>query len=440
MTQSGTGKSMGGGWGAGLPLWVGFVAIALLVGGFGSWSVLTTISGAIVGPGKIEVEQSRQIVQHPVGGVVADILVREGDIVTAGQVLIRLDDTSLKSELAVIEGQYFELVARRGRLIAERDNQVAVTFQPEILALAKTDPEINDLIRGQRRLFAARRDSLLRESEQMQERKVQIAAQIDGFAAQAAALEKQVGLLMRELNDQQTLLDKGLAQSSRVLAVQRELVRIQGLQGEVAASKAEAAGRMIETDIGITRLETARREDAITRLRDLQYREFELSEKRILKKETLSRLEIRAPSAGSVYGMKVHAVRAVLRPAETLMYIVPSDRPLVITSRIDPIHIDQVHVGQKVTLRFSAFDQRVTPELAGRVEKVSADAFVDDATRATYYQVEIVPLPHEYDKLGGLVLLPGMPVEAFIRTADRTPLAYLVKPMAEYFNKAFRED
>jgi len=435
-----TGTQSGGKWGAGLPLWVGFSAIVLLVGGFGTWSAMTTISGAIIAPGKIEVEQNRQVVQHPVGGVVGEIMVQEGDLVEAGQVLVRLDDTNLLSELVVIEGQYYELVARRGRLEAERDDLAAITFEPDIIQEAENNADLKKLLDGQQRLFEARRDSQKRESEQMAERKVQIAAQIDGLNAQVSALDRQNILLTKEYNDQQQLLDKGLAQSSRVFGLQRELVRLDGLKGEVSASKAEAAGRMIETEIGILRLTTGRREEAITRLRDLQYRELELFEKRLLTKETLSRLDIRAPSSGAVYGMQVHAVRSVIRAAEPVMYIVPKDRPLVIASRIQTINIDQVYVGQPVTLHFSAFDSRTTPELQGRITKLSADAFVDEATRASYYQAEIVPLEEELAKLEGLKLVPGMPVESFIRTADRTPLSYLVKPMAEYFNKAFRED
>ena len=219
----------------------------------------------------------------------------------------------------------------------------------------------------------------------------------------------------------------------------REEARLAGVMGEVKASMAEAAGRIIENDIGILRLGTSRREDAITSLRDLRNRELELYERRVLVLDNLSRLDIRAPVSGAVYGMTVNAIRSVIRPAEPVMYIVPLDLPLVIASRIDTIHIDQVHLGQDVTLRFSTFDQRTTPELFGKVVKLSADAFVDEATRSSYYRAEIQPNPEELDKLKGLDLLPGMPVEGFIRTDDRTPLSYLLKPMTNYFKKAFRE-
>lgn len=427
------------GWRARGHITFGYLAVIILVAGFGTWAVMTNISGAIVAGGQIEVERNRQPVQHLSGGVVGEIHVSEGDRVKAGDVLIRLDDTSLKSELAVIDSQYFELMARRGRLDAERDEAETITFDPRLIEASAANPELAHLMEGQRRLFVTRRESQEREVAQMAERKVQIAAQIDGLSAQYDAQARQLELIREELADLQTLLEKGLTQGSRVSGVRREEARLAGVMGEVAASRAEAAGRMIETDIAITRLSIQRREEAITRLRDLQYRELELSERRILVIDNLARLDIRAPVSGAVYGMQVNAIRAVIRPAEPVMFIVPDDIPLVISSRINPIHIDQVYVGQEVTLRFSAFNQRSTPELFGKVVKVSADAFVDQATQVSYYKAEITPDPGEYDKLEGLELLPGMPVEAYIRTDDRTPMNYLIKPIADYFNKAFRE-
>ncbi len=420
-------------------MFVGYAALLLLVVGFGVWSVETTISGAIIAPGQIEVQQNRQVVQHPDGGVVGRLFVVEGEKVKAGDIVLRLDDTALKSELAVIDSQYFELVARRGRLEAERDEAGTVEFDPVLTEAAATKAEYRDLTEGQVRLFHAREDSQRRESEQMAERKVQIAAQIEGFDAQHAAQVKQLDLIRVELADQQKLLEKQLAQASRVSALQREEARLEGALGNIIAARAEASGRMIETEIGILRLLSNRREEAITNLRDLRYRELELSERRILIKDKLTRLDIRAPATGAVYGLQVHALRAVVRPAEPIMYVVPQDRPLVITTHISPLHIDQVYLGQDVMLRFSTFDQRTTPELKGRVVKLSADAFVDDRTRSSYYLAEVAPNPDEFEKLQGLELLPGMPVESFIRTADRTPLSYLIKPLANYFNKAFRE-
>ncbi|MFT4716604.1 MAG: HlyD family type I secretion membrane fusion protein [Paracoccaceae bacterium] len=418
---------------------VGYFALVVLIAGFGSWSVTSKISGAVIVPGQIEVEQNRQVVQHPNGGVVGKILVSEGSVVEAGEVLIRLDDALVQSELTVIESQYFEMVARRGRLEAERDEAEIISFDDGLISAGTANSDVAKLIAGQERLFTARLGSQRRETDQLAEQNKQIAAQIDGLAAQYDAQVKQIELIRLELEDQKKLLAKGLAQTSRVLTLQREVARMEGLLGEIRSSKAQAAARLIEAGIGILRLGNLRREEAITRLRDLQYREIELFEKRALLTNTLSGLDIRAPTSGAVYGLQVHALRSVIRPADPVMFIVPQDRPLVVTSRIEPIHIDQVFVGQEVTLRFSGFDQRTTPELSGKIVKLSADAFVDEATRASYYRAEIVLSSEELEKLNGLELLPGMPVESFIRTQDRTPLNYLLKPLADYFNKSFRE-
>ena len=428
------------GWSPRTPLIIGFLALLLLVGGFGTWAVMANISGAVVASGQIEVDQNRQVVQHPDGGVIAAIEVQEGDLVDKGDILIRLDPTNLTSELVVVEGQLFELMARRGRLEAERDEAKVITFDSELIKAAETSVDAKKLMQGQQRLFEARQDSTVQEIAQMQKQRSQISDQIKGIVAQQDALETQLELINEELGNQQTLLDRGLAQASRVLSLQREDARLRGTMGELTATKAQAEGRITEIDIGILKYGTKRREEAITRLRDLQFRELELTEKRSALKERLSRLDIRAPLAGVVYGMQFFAPRSVIRPAEPVLYLVPQDRPLVIAARVQNINIDQIFVGQEVILRFPAFDSRTTPELTGKVVKVSADAFTDERTGISYYRSEIMLLDGETKKLPeGAVLIPGMPVQAFIRTNDRTPLAYLVKPFTDYFAKAFRE-
>ncbi|SHG90370.1 HlyD family type I secretion periplasmic adaptor subunit [Cognatishimia maritima] len=419
---------------------VGFLALAALVVGFGTWSIATEISGAVIASGRIEVDRNRQVVQHLDGGVVEQILVDEGDTVAAGDPLIVLDDTLIKSELTILEGQLYELMARRGRLVSERDDADQISFDAELLEAAAKSPEIQDLVDGQSRLFAARKVTLEQEIEQLGKRREQITDQVAGIRAQSDALNRQLELIAEELEDQQSLLDKGLAQATRVLNLLREEARLSGQVGELTASKAQAAGRITEIDIEILKLRTSRREEAITTLRDLQYRELEQLEARNALKERLSRLAIRAPVSGIVYGLNVFAEKSVIRPADPLLFLVPQDRPLVIAAQIEPIHIEQVHVGQDVILRFSTFDQRTTPELNGIVSQVSADIFVDEATQQSYYRAEILVNEGELDKLGeNLVLIPGMPVESFLKTDNRTPLAYLVKPFTDYFTKAFRE-
>ncbi len=419
---------------------IGLLALLVLVGGFGGWSVLSNISGAIIANGQVEVDQNRQVVQHPDGGVVAEILVDEGDMVDIGAPMIRLDATLLTSELAIVENQLFELMARRGRLEAERDDLDGISFDPELVAFAADHPKIAELMDGQARLFEARRVSMAREIEQLRKRREQIETQVEGITAQQDSLTVQLGLIQEELASQQELLEKGLAQASRVLSLRREESRLAGSMGELTANAGQAAERITEIDIEILKQDSGRREEAITRLRDLQYRELELAEQRRSLHERLDRLDIRAPVSGIVYSKQVFAPRSVIRPADPLLYLIPQDRPLVIAAQVAPIHIDQVFVSQEVIVRFSAFDARTTPELTGTVVQVSADAFIDERTQGAFYRAEIHLPESEMSKLPrGVSLIPGMPVEAFIRTEDRSPMAYLVKPLTDYFAKAFRE-
>ncbi|MEM8956613.1 MAG: HlyD family type I secretion periplasmic adaptor subunit [Pseudomonadota bacterium] len=419
---------------------MGVFVLVVLVGGFGSWAVFTNIAGAIIAPGQIEVDQNRQVVQHPDGGVVAEILVSDGDKVEVGEVLVQLDGTLLRSELAIIENQLFELMARRGRLEAERDGRDSIEFDLDLLAAAAENGEIAGLVAGQERLFEARLESLEKETDQLGKRKAQIGNQIEGIIAQKEALDIQLGFIREEMTDQQRLLEQGLAQKPRLLSIQREEARLSGTLGELTAQEAESAGRMTELDIELLKLETERRESSITTLRDLQYRELELAEQRRSLKERLSRLDMTAPVSGVVYGMQVFAPRSVIRAADPVLYIIPQDRPLVIAADVEPIHIDQVYPGQDVRLRFSALDARTTPELDGMVIYVSADALVDEQRGISYYRAEVQLNEEEAQKLpDDVTLLPGMPVETFLRTDDRTPLAYLLKPLTDYFIKAFRE-
>ena len=427
-------------WSARWPMMIGALAVLILVGGFGTWAVRTSIAGAIVSGGRIEVDRNRQVVQHPDGGVVDEILVDEGDTVALGDTLIRLDSDLLKSELIIVEGQLYELMARRGRLEAERDELEDITFDSELQEVAAGRPEVADLVAGQVRLFAARTESTEREIEQLQKQREQMEKQIEGIEAQQASLAQQLDLIESELENQQSLLDKGLAQASRVLNLRREQANLNGTIGELTASEARAEARITEIDIEIIQMSSVRREEAISRLRDLRYRELELAEQRRSLKERMARLDITAPVSGVVYGLQVHTPRSVIRSADPVLFLVPQDRPLVIAARVDPIHIDQLHMGQDVILRFSAFDQRQTPELYGKVVQISADAFEDETRSVSYYRAEITLNDGEAERLPeGTVLIPGMPVEAFIRTQDRSPIAYLVKPLSDYFTKAFRE-
>lgn len=427
-------------WPAGGALALGFAALLLLVGGFGAWAWGARIAGAVVAPGQIEVEQHRQIVQHPDGGVVEEILVTEGALVEAGDPLIRLDGTLLKTELAIVQGQYYEVLARRGRLEAERADLEVMQFPEILLEIAREDGQARTLMEGQERLFAARLDTLRQSLEQLDKQSEQIESQIDGIDAQSTALGIQRDLIAEELEDAEALLAKGLAQAPRVLALQRDAAGLDGRLGELKAARAQAETR--QTEIGIERLRATaeRREGAETELRDLGYRELELAERRRSLIGQIERLEIRAPVSGIVHQLQVTTPRAVIRAAEPILFLIPQDRPLVISAQVATINVDEVEVGQPVVLRFSSFNMRTTPEIMGVVARVSADAVTDEQTRHSYYRTEVTIPQEERDRLGDLVLVPGMPVEVYIQTGERSPLTYLVKPLSDYFARAFREN
>lgn len=419
-----------------LPLIVGFTTLSLLIGGVGVWSVRTQIAGAIIARGMIVVENNRQIVQHAEGGVVGEITARDGDVVEAGALLVRLDDTLLSSELSVAGLQLIELRARRTRLEAERDGLDVLTFPDGLIDIGNENATAQ--IDGQRKLFDARWVSLEKEQSQIAERIKQTGNQIKGAEAQLGALAIQEDLIVAELTDQESLLAKGLVQAQRVSTLRREAARLAGEIGKLTADIAQFRGEIAAFEIEHLKLETTRRENAIVELRDIQFRELELTERRRSLLERLARMDIRAPVGGIVYGSTVFGQNAVVQPAEPLMYVVPQDQPLIVSAKVDSIHIDQVHVGQSASLLFTAFNQRLTPEVTGQVISVSADVFQDEITGLSYYRVDLIPLSDELPKLQDQELLPGMPVETHLRTDDRTPLSYLTKPLTDYFGRALR--
>lgn len=426
-------------WSIKIPAAVGMIALAVLVLGLGIWSVKTELAGAIISQGVVEVQSNRQVVEHPDGGVVGEIFVRDGDAVARGDMLLRLDDTFLASEKIIVESQLFELLARMVRLEAERDGADAAELGNRLQELRQRENISADLLAGQERLFTARLNTLGQQTEQLGKQKTQIGNEIDGNKAQLVSFRTQVELIQRELEDQENLLERGLTQASRVSALQREEASLLGEIGRLESSVARLEGEISSTEIRIVELKATRREEAITELRDVQARVVELAERRLSLNERLSRLDIRSPVAGTVYDSQVFALQSVVQPGEPMLYVVPQDTPLLVAARVDALHVDQLHRGQDVALRFPAFNQRETPELEGQVINVSADTFTDESSGFTFYRAEVVPDEGQLELLNGQTLLPGMPVEAMIKTDERTPLSYLVKPLADYFYRAFRE-
>lgn len=421
------------------PLVLGVIALIVLVVGFGGWSVSSTLSGAVVASGQIEVDRNRQAIQHPDGGVVAELLVDEGDRVGESQVLVRLDTSEIETELAVARARLAETVARRVRLQAERDGLDSLTFPEDLVAFATDNPEVAEVLGGQRNLFDARAVSLSREEEQLRGRITQIGTQVDAMRAQEDALVEQIVLVEDELQRREDLLERGSGTVEPVVRLRQELVQLRGQLGQATAGRAEAAERVIETELQILQLTTTQREQAISELRELRVTEQELIERSANLERRIARLELRAPVAGTIHGLTIFGARAVLRPADPFAYIVPEGRPLIISARVPAIDVDQVFEGQEVSLIFPAFDQSSMPEVTGEVAQVSADAFVDEVSGSSFYRAEITMTEAQAQLLGERVLIPGMPVDAFIRTEDRTPLAYLLEPFMTYFSRAFRE-
>jgi HlyD family secretion protein len=424
---------------AGRYLLTGFLTLLVLVFGFIGWSAAARISGAVIAVGSVEVEGNRQIVQHPTGGVIEAIHARDGDRVAAGAVLVRLEGDRLRSELAVVEGQYFEIVARKNRLAAERDGLDQIEFAPEVVDGAERDPDLALLVTAQTVQFEAHRRARDMEAAALNERIVQVRRQIDGLQAQGAATRRQKNLMQLEVEAQETLRAKGLVTQSQLFTPQRELARLEGAEATSVAAAAEGLARIAEIEIEILRLTSEARRDAIAELRDLEFREIGLRERRASLQDEVARLDLRAPVAGVVYGSTADTLRGVIRPAEPVMFIVPEAVPLLVQARVEPEHIDQVRVGQSALLRFSAFNTRMTPETRGTVAKISADKITNERTGQGYYRAEVVIDEAATVETVGGSLLPGMPVEVFIQTDSRSPLSYLVKPLSDYFTRAFRE-
>ncbi|MEM7058721.1 MAG: HlyD family type I secretion periplasmic adaptor subunit [Pseudomonadota bacterium] len=436
----GGGEKPNDGWDGRWYIRFGLVCVLILGGGFGGWAATASLAGAVIATGQLRVEANRQVVQHPDGGVVAEILSRDGDTVEAGDVLIKLDASQLRSQLAALESQYFEILARLARLQAVQVKSDEIAFDQELLDAAAQNPEIQRLIDGQVSLFIASRVSMSKEMQIMDQRKVQLSEQIIGTEAQIQATKKSRDLIAKELADQERLLKQGLARATQVLALQREEARLEGETGQLIQQVAQLKSQISETEIEQLRMFDTMREEAIAESRELGFRRVEMSENRAALKEQLSRLDIRAPRSGTVLESTIHALKSVIRPAEPILYIVPSDSDMVVEARVETINRDQVWIGQDTVLRFSAFNTRTTPEIFGKVRIIADAETTDDQSGLSYYTTEVRINEGEIEKLDGQELVAGMPVEVYIQTGERTPIEYLMKPVTDYFTTAWREE
>jgi HlyD family secretion protein len=416
----------------------GACVIALLVGTFGGWAATAELSGAVIAPGTVVVDSSVKSVQHPTGGVVGALDVREGDHVKAGDVLITLDETETRTDLKIVTDNLDELAVRRARLLAERDGEATVTYPEDILE-RKDEPHLAFALTGETKLFETRRQGNEAEKGQLRERIAQLEQEVRGLESQLAAKEQEAALVAEDLGRLEELRSKNLVSVLKVTEMQRAAVQLEGTRGELTAQIASTKGRSAETELEILRIDQELRNEVGKELADIRAKATELEQRKVEAQDRLRRIDIRAPLDGVVHELAVHTVGGVIQAGETLMLIVPNADALVIDARVTPEEIDRVQRDQAVRLRFAAFDQRTTPEIDGKVERISADVTEDKRTGLSYYTVRVIASPREIASLGAGKLMPGMPVETYIRTGERSPLSYFLKPLTDQMNRAFRD-
>lgn len=419
-------------------LMAGAAATILLVGGIGGWITTTELSGAVIAPGQLVVDSNVKKVQHPSGGVVGELRVKDGDRVKAGDVVVRLDETQARANLAIVTKALDELAARQARAEAERDGSDRVAF-PQALLARSADPDVGHVIAGEQKLFEIRRSGREGQKAQLREQVAQLEQQIQGNHEQETAKGKEITFILQELKGVRDLWKQNLVQLSRLTALERDRARLEGDRGALITAAAQAKGRIAETNLKILQVDEDLRAEVAKELAEIRGKRSELTEKRIAAEDQLKRIDIVAPQDGKVFQRTVHTIGGVVQAGEAIMLIVPDADDLLIEARVTPLEIDRLYTGQAAVVRFPAFNQRTTPELNGEVVRIGADVTQEEKKNEPYYSVRIRVSDEEIARLQGLVLVAGMPVEAFLQTAPRTVLSYLLKPMQDQITKAFRE-
>ncbi|KQZ02301.1 hemolysin secretion protein D [Pseudolabrys sp. Root1462] len=417
---------------------VGLMIVLFLGGGVGGWAATVKLAGALIAQGSIVVDQNVQKVQHPTGGIVGDLRVHDGDYVKSGDVLVRLDETVMRANLAIVTKGLDQAVARKARLEAERDGADTIAFPADLMRRA-TDADVADTMASERKLFELRRAERLGQKAQLTQRVKQLEEEIGGIEAQQAAKSQEIDLISRELEGVRDLYKRNLVQLTRLTQLERETARLGGERAQLVATAAQSKGKISEIRLQIIQIDQNLSSDVAKELRETDSKIGEFVERKITAEDQLRRTDIRAPQTGFVFQSAVHTVGGVITAGDPIMYIVPDSAKLQVEAKVQPQDIAQVKVGQAAVLRFSAFDARTTPEINGEVTRVSADTSTDQRTGASYYTIRISLPAEALQKLDDLKLLPGMPVEAFVQTGERTVISYLMKPLQDQFMRAFRE-
>jgi HlyD family secretion protein len=421
-----------------LHLIVGLTVVVLLAGGLGGWASTAEISGALIAPGQIVVESSLKKVQHPTGGVVGEVRAHDGDLVKAGDVLVRLDDTVTKANLAIVTKTLDGLWARAARLEAEQQGLSKIAF-PRALLDRADDPDVKNIMANESKLFEVRTTGRSGQKAQLRERIVQLNEEIAGLEAQETAKDQEIALVQKELVGVRSLYDQHLVQLTRLTTLERDAARLAGERAQFIASRAQAKGKITETELQVIQVDKDMVSDVSKDLRETNDKIGEFVERKVTAEDQLRRIDIRAPQDGMVEQSTVHTVGGVISAGDAIMIIVPQGDDLQVEAKVNPQDIDKLQIGEKTLLRLSAFNQRTTPELNGFVTRVSPDVNTDQRTGQSYYTIRVSMPPEELARLGEVRLIPGMPVEAFVQTGDRTMLSYLVKPLKDQLARAFRE-
>jgi HlyD family secretion protein len=414
------------------------VVVLVLVIGVGGWAATAVISGAVVASGSIVVDSNVKKVQHLTGGIVGELRVRDGDRVRAGDIVVRLDETVTRANLAIVTKGLDELTARKARLESERDGSDTIIFPAQLLAGAG-DPDRAAAMDSERKLFNLRRTARNGQKAQLRERIAQLGEEIAGLTAQQNSKAKEIALIERELAGVRELWKQNLVQLTRLTALEREAARLDGERGQLIAAAAQAKGKIAETTLQILQIDQDIASDVAKELREVDGKIGEFIERKVTAEDQLKRIDIRAPQDGTVFQLAVHTVGGVITAGDPIMLIVPDADNLSVEVKVNPQDIDQLQLNQKAILRFTAFNVRTTPEIEGTVTRISADTSTDQRTGQSYYTVRIAMAADQVERLGDVKLLPGMPVEAFVQTGDRTMFSYLMKPLHDQFVRAFRE-
>ena len=418
---------------------LGILGLVIVAGGLGAWASLTSIQGAIIAQGVTTVESSSKKIQHREGGIVKSINVKEGQRVKEGDLLIVLDETETKAQLAIYDGLLLEETAQAARLKALRDGDDEITF-PKSLLDRQSDPAVQEVIAGQTKLFKALKATSAGRKSQLEERIGQLQKQIVGLESQLVARRDQFKLISDELKSLEGLLKKGLVPVSRVLALKRERSNLGGQEGELISNIAQTRSRISETKLQIIQLEDEDRGKILSELRQVETDITQNRERRIATAAKLKRTNIVAPRSGYVLQLAVHTIGGVVGPGEVIMLIVPELDDIIVEARVSPQDIDQIFINQAARIRFSSFNSRTTPEIAATVTHVAADLTQKNPQTPPFYAIKLKMATDELAKLGDNKLIPGMPAETFIQTRNRTPLSYLIQPLRDQIFRAFRED